>query len=223
MAQCAGHRQRVKDKYRLAGLEGWHDYEILELLLFYAIPRKDTKPAAKRLIERFGSFSSVLDATPQELRTVKGISEHTALFIKIVKDAAKSYAKGRMDGKDIVQSPEAAVAYLKAALKGAPDEEFHALFLNAGNRVLSTEVIQTGTVTRSAVFPRKIVERALHHRATGIIIAHNHPGGVLRPSEDDKRATAAIANALSTVEVSLLDHIIITSAGYFSWKEHHLL
>jgi DNA repair protein RadC len=217
------HRRRLKEKYQAAGIAGWQDYEILEFALTYAIARKDTKPSAKELAGRFKNLAGVLDADIADLLTIKGIGLHSALFLKLLKDIARRYARKEIVQKDLISSPEAAVRYLDVALKGAADEEFHALFLNAANRLIAAECLQKGTVSRSAVFPREIAERALSHKAVGVIIAHNHPGGTTKPSDDDLRATQAIRKALDAIEVGLLDHLIISGEGHFSWKEQGLL
>lgn len=222
-APHGGHRKRIKEKYSRSGIGGWLDYEVVELLLSYAIPRKDTKPAAKELLAKFGSIAGILDARPEELRSVKGISHHTALLLRLVKDTAKLYIENDVAEKELISSPGAVVNYLKALIKGCPDEEFHALFLNTANRLIAAEKVHSGTVNKSAVFPRKIAELALRHRASGVIVAHNHPAGTLKPSGDDMAATAAVSAALNAIDVMLLDHIIIGGNGHFSWKEHALL
>jgi DNA repair protein RadC len=215
-----GHRKRIKTKYKSNGIKGWLDYEILEFALSYAISRKDTKPIAKELLFKFKTINSVLDADRKELQKVYGISEHTALFLNFLKDIAVIYLEKGLYKKDLLSSPDVVYDYLKASLKGAVDEEFKVMFLNSKNRLLGIESIQKGTVNKSIVYPRKIVERALHNHATGVIIAHNHPGESLKPSEDDYNVTKAIRDALKTVDIILLDHIIIGGNGYFSFKEN---
>lgn len=215
-----GHRKRIKAKYKAAGLNGWLDYEVLEFALSYAIPRKDTKPIAKELLSKFKSINGVLDADRKDLENIEGVSEHTALFLSFLKDMAIRYAEKGLYNKDLVSSPDVVYDYLKASLKGALDEEFKAMFLNSRNCLLAVETIQTGTVNKSVIYPRKIVERALYNHATGVIIAHNHPGGSISPSEDDYRVTKAIKDALKTVDVVLLDHILIGGNSYFSFKEN---
>lgn len=219
----AGHRDRLKRKFRASGLSGWLDHEVLEFALSYAIPRKDTKPLAKELLNRFKTFGGALDASVEELEAVPGISEHTALCIKLFKDVSGRYLNGTLKEKDLLSSPYAAVGFLRAVLQGARDEKFMALFLDARNALIASEELQTGTVSRAAVYPRTVVERALHHHAVGVIIAHNHPAGSLEPSDDDRETTAAVQKALDTVEVTLLDHLLIGGNGYFSWKENALL
>ena len=218
-----GHRKRLKEKYSAAGISGWQDYEVLEFALAYAIPRRDTKVTAKELIARFGSLSGVLDADVKELASVKGVALHSALFIKLLKDVSGCYQRGVIAARNAITSPVNAAEYFKTLIKGSKDEEFVALFLNSGNGLIASENLQKGTVNRSSVYPRKIAERALYHKAVGVIISHNHPGGTLKPSEDDKRSTAAVKQALSAIEAELLDHIIICGAQYFSFKENNLI
>lgn len=218
-----GHRQRIKDKYKKSGIDGWLDYEILELVLSYSIARKDTKPIAKELMSRFKTINGVLNADSKELESVSGISEHTTLFLKLLKDIAVLYLEDDLHNKDLLSSSEAVFNYLKASLKGCTDEEFRSLFLNSRNQLIAGEMLQTGTVNRSVVYPRKIVERALHQHAVGVIVAHNHPAGTLTPSAEDITVTKAIKEALNTVDIKLLDHIIIGGSGYFSFNEKELL
>ena len=218
-----GHRQRIKDKYKKSGIGGWLDYEVLELVLSYAIARKDTKPIAKELMTRFKTINGVLDADSKELKSISGILEHTTLFLKLLKDIAVLYLENSLHSKDLLSSSELVFDYLKASLKGCVDEEFKVLFLDGRNQLIAVEAFQTGTVNRSAVYPRKIVERALHHHAVGIIIAHNHPAGTLIPSKEDCTVTKAIKDALKTVEISLLDHIIIGGNDYFSFNSKGLI
>lgn len=218
-AHYLGHRKRIKEKYKTAGLNGWLDYEILEFALIFAIPRKDTKPIAKELISKFKTINGVLDADRKELERIHGVSGHTALFLGFLKDIAILYLEKGLYKKDLLSSSDVVYDYLRASLKGTADEEFKAMFLDSRNHLLSVETIQTGTVNKSVVYPRKIVERALYNHATGVIITHNHPGESLNPSEDDCRITKAVKAALKTVDIVLLDHIIIGGNGYFSFKE----
>ena len=215
-----GHRKRIKAKYKSGGIRGWLDYEVLEFALSFAILRKDTKPIAKKLLSRFKTINGVLDAERKELEKVCGISEHTALFLNFLKDIAVIYLEKGLYKKDLLSSPDIVYDYLRASLKGSADEEFKAMFLNSRNCLLEIETIQKGTVNKSVVYPRKIVERALQNHATGVIIAHNHPGESLKPSEDDYNVTRTIKEALKTVDIVLLDHIIIGGNGYFSFKEN---
>lgn len=215
-----GHRQRIKEKYEKSGIAGWLDYEVIELALSYAIPRKDTKPVAKDLLARFKSLNAVLDADIKELENIKGISKHSALFLRFLKDISVLYMEKGIHGRDLLSSPQIVFDYLKVAIKGLADEEFRMLFLDSCNQLIAMEALKAGTVNRSVVFPRKVVERALYHHAVGVIIAHNHPAGTLEPSVEDQEATRVIGKALKTVDIKLLDHIIIGGNAYFSFKEN---
>lgn len=217
-----GHRQRIKEKYEKSGLEGCLDYEVLELVLSYAIPRKDTKPIAKELLARFKSLNAVLDADAKDLETIKGISRHSALFLRLLKDISVLYLEQGIHSRDLLSSPEVVCDYLKVALKGLANEEFKMLFLDNRNQLLAMETLKAGTVNRSVVFPRKVIERALYHHAVGIIIAHNHPAGTLEPSVEDQEVTRMISNALKIVDIKLLDHIIIGGNEYYSFKENRI-
>lgn len=218
-----GHRQRTKNKYIKSGINGWLDYEVLELALSYAIARKDTKQVAKELIERFKTISGVLDADSTELKSIAGISDHTALFLKLLKDISILYLENGLHKKDLLSSSGLVFNYLKGSLKGCADEEVRSLFLNCRNQLIDSETLQIGTVNRSVIYPRKIVERALYHHAVGVIIAHNHPAGTLEPSKEDCVVTKAIKDALKTVDIKLLDHIIIGGNDYFSFNKKGLL
>ena len=217
-----GHRQRIKTKYGKSGLNGWLDYEVLELVLSYAIPRKDTKSIARELLLRFKSINGVLDADNRDLQSINGISKHTALFLNLLKDVSVLYMEERMFGRDLLSSPQVVYDYLKVSLKGLMDEGFKMLFLDNRNQLIAMETLKNGTVNQAIVFPRKIVERALYHNAVGVLVAHNHPSGSLEPSQEDQEVTKDIREALKTVDIALLDHIIIGGNEFFSFKENQI-
>ena len=217
-----GHRKRIKEKYEKSGIEGWLDYEVLELALSYAIPRKDTKPIAKDLLARFKTLNGVLDADIRDLESIKGISEHSALFLRFLKDVSILYMEKGIHRRDLLSSSKAVCDYLKVSLKGLADEEFKMLFLDNRNQLITMETLKTGTVNRLVVFPRNVVERALYHHAVGVIIAHNHPAGSLEPSVEDQDLTRAIQEALKTVDIKLLDHVIVAGSEFFSFKENQI-
>ena len=221
--QYLGHRKRLKTKYLENSINGWLGHEILEFALFYAVPRKDTKPLAKQLLSKYSNISGVLEADLKELSQMPGMTENSAIFLKFLKDISVLYHKEGVKHSDLINSPESLVNYLKARLKGQFQEEFLAVFLNKGNHLIAVETMQTGTVDSSVVYPRKIAERALYHKAVNVIVAHNHPGLSLEPSKDDILTTKSIASALETLGVRLLDHIIISKEGHFSFKERCLL
>lgn len=216
-----GHRQRIKEKYEKSVIDGWLDYEVLELALSYAIPRKDTKPIAKELLSRFKTINGVLNADQKDLTAISGISTHTAVFLSFLKDVAVLYAKNGLHNRDLLASPQVVYDYLKVSLKGAVDEEFKILFLDNRNQLITVETFKTGTVNRSVVYPRKVVERALYNHAIGVIVAHNHPSGTLQPSQDDLEITKVIKEALKTVDITLLDHIIIGNNDYYSFRNNN--
>ena len=215
-----GHRQRIKKKYEKSGMEGWLDYEVLELALSYAISRRDTKPIAKDLLARFKTLNGALDADRKDLQSIKGISEHSALFLRFLKEISILYMEKGIHNRDLLSSPRVVYDYLKVSLKGLADEEFKMLFLDSRNQLIAVETFKTGTVNRSVVYPRKVVERALYNHAAGVIIAHNHPAGSLEPSQEDQDITRAIKEALKTVDITLLDHIIIGSNDYCSFRDN---
>ncbi len=214
-----GHRDRLKERFKKTGFSGWADYEVLELLLFYSRQRGDTKKIAKDLLNKFGTFQGVLNAPPARLGEIPGVKEHTALLLNIAKEVACRYAAQPLKEKDLLSSPRAVVEYLRAYFKVSPDEEVRALFLNGANKLIEIETLQHGTVDRAAVYPRQMVERALHHKAARVIVSHNHPAGTLDPSTDDTLVTQLLKKALQTVEIELVDHIIIAGDGYYSFKE----
>lgn len=217
-----GHRQRIKTKYEKSGLNGWLDYEVLELVLSYAIPQKDTKSIARELLSRFKSINGILDADNRDLQSINGISKHTALFLNLLKDISVLYMEKRMFEKDLLSSPQIVYDYLKVSLKGLIDEGFKMLFLDNRNQLIAMETLKNGTVNQTIVFPRKIVERALYHHAVGVLIAHNHPSGSLEPSQEDQEVTKDIREALKTVDITLLDHIIIGGNEFFSFRENQI-
>jgi len=213
-----GHRERLRERFRRAGAAGLHDYELLELLLTYVIPRKDVKPLAKKLIKRFGSLSGVLDAAQQELES-EGLSSTTATLIRLVKELGGSYLAERMKHKDLLSSPQAVMDFARLRLAGLPHEALMVIYLNAKNEVIDYETLHEGTVDRVIIYPRRVIEAALAHHAAGLILVHNHPSGYPEPSEDDKRLTQAIVEAVRTVDIQVIDHIIVGRDGYYSFRE----
>lgn len=219
----AGHRSRLRERFLKAGGGGLQDYEELELLLSSAIPRIDVKPLAKELLGRFGGLAQVFDAESSELEAVPGMGPAAAALILLVKELFVACSEARMRGRDLVSSPGAAVEFARAKLAGLPREQFLVIFLNAKNEIIAHEVIQKGTVDRAAVYPRLIVEAALQRHAVGVILVHNHPSGHPEPSAEDRAITRAIAEACRTVDVRVLDHVVVGRAGHFSFAEESLL
>jgi DNA repair protein RadC len=218
-----GHRQRLRERFRKGGVEGFHDYELLELLLTYAIPRIDVKPIAKRLIERFGSLSGVLDATPREIEAAAGLSPTSSTLICLVKETCGAYLAEKMKGREVLSSPQAVLDFCRLTLTGRPRESFMVIFLDAKNQVLHHQIMQEGTVDRAVIYPRRIIEEALAHHASGLILVHNHPSGRSGPSAEDRQLTRALVEATRTLDIRVLDHIIVGKDGHFSFAEAQLL
>ncbi|MBI2877384.1 MAG: DNA repair protein RadC [Candidatus Tectomicrobia bacterium] len=217
------HRRRLRERFQKASADGLHDYELLELLLTYAIPRKDIKPIAKDLLKRFGGLSGVLDASQKELEAVPGLGSISATLIRLVKELCGAYLAERMKQRDVLSSPQAVADFARLKLAGLPHEAFMVIHLNAKNEVIEHEIIHEGTIGRALIYPRRVIEAALAHHAAGLILVHNHPSGHPEPSEEDQRLTRTIAEATRTVDVRVVDHIIIGKDGYFSFEEEHLL
>lgn len=218
-----GHRSRIRDRFLKHGLEPFHDYEALELLLIYAISRKDVKPIAKCLIERFGSFREVMDASIEELQGVKGVGLNSAILLKLIKGCADRYLREKVLLKPVISSPSALLDYCRHCMGGLKEEQFRVIFLNAKNEVLTDEIIQQGTIDQAAVYPRKIIERTLSHKAKALIFVHNHPSGDPSPSQQDKELTQGLIRMAKDLGIRVHDHLIIGRKGHFSFKEGDLL
>lgn len=219
-----GHRDRLRKKYLQGGYLAFHEYEILELLLTYVIPRRDTKPIAKELIEKFGNLDGVVSASLEDLTEVSGIKENSGVFLKLLGDLAKNLYKGEMKREGIqLKDKSSLLRYLRSDIGFSSREEFKVIFLNNYNMLVGSETLFVGTIDKSAVYPREIVEKVLQYKAKGIIFAHNHPSGNLRPSKQDIQITEHMQEALDLIDVKVLEHIIITKDGYFSFLEEGLI
>ena len=218
-----GHRERLRERFLRTGAKGLQDYELLELLLSYAIPRKDVKPQAKELLRRFGSLAGVLDAPLEEVQEVKGIGPRAAALLRLAKEMGEVYLGERMRGVDVLSSPSRVVDFCLFRLKGEGEEKFMVIYLNVKNEVMDYEVVQEGTVDRSVVYPRRVAEKALRRRAASVIVVHNHPSGHPDPSPEDRGITRELVEALRPLEIRLLDHIIVGKRGYFSFRERGIL
>lgn len=218
-----GHRERLRARYRLSGEAALQDYELLELLLTYAIPRRDTKLLAKRLLERFGTLARVFEADPAILEETDGVGPQAATLISLIRPLATRFLMEAPTPKILLRSTGDAAAYFQAKLKGLPEEEVHVAFVNSKNAVTATECLQRGTVDQSVVYVRKVIERALAHKASGFIVVHNHPSGDPAPSPQDREITQALKTAAATVGVRFLDHLVIGETDPFSFKTNGLL
>jgi DNA repair protein RadC len=213
-----GHRERLKARFRETGSDTMADYELLELVLYGAHPRIDTKPIAKALLARFGSFSEVLGAPVAQLTEVAGVGEGVALHLKIVKAAAQRFARDGVRAKPLLDSGRAVVDYCTAAMAYEAIEQFRVLFLNKKNQLIADEVQQTGTVDHTPVYPREIVKRALELSATALILVHNHPSGDPTPSGADIQMTKQIVEVAKPLGIVVHDHLIVGKAGHASFR-----
>ncbi|STO31095.1 DNA repair protein RadC [Fusobacterium necrogenes] len=219
-----GHRERIRQKYLKGGLSGFLEYEVLELLLTYAIPVRDTKPLAKELIGKFGNLDGVVMANLEELMNVTGIKQNTAIFLKLLGDISKHLYKGDMKREGVqLKDKESLLKYLRSDIGFSSREEFKVIFLNNYNILLGSETLFVGTIDKSAVYPREILEKVIQYKAKGVIFAHNHPSGNLRPSKQDIQLTEHMQEVLDMVDVKLLEHIIITKDGHFSFLQEGLI
>lgn len=218
-----GHRERLADRFNETGGEALPDYELLELLLFQALPRRDTKPIAKRLLARFGSFSAVLAAPEARLCEIDGIGERTARFLKLIQAAAGRYARDAVVDRPLLTSYQAVVDYVRAAMAFEAREQFRVLFLDKKNGLIADEVQQTGTVDHTPVYPREVVKRALELSATAIILAHNHPSGDPEPSRADIEMTARVVEIAKPLGIAVHDHLIVGSRGHISFRARGLI
>jgi DNA repair protein RadC len=219
----AGHRERLRARFLKGGAEAMPDYELLELTLFAAVPRRDTKPLAKALLLRFGSFAEVIAAPPARLKEVKGVGDTVVHHLKIVEAAAHRLAKTRVINRPVLSSWTALLDYCTAAMARVPHEEFRVLFLDRKNVLIADEVQAKGTVDHTPVYPREIIKRALELSASAIILVHNHPSGDPAPSKADIAMTREVANAAKTMGIAVHDHLVIGRAGHASFKSLGLL
>ena len=218
-----GHKKRLREKFINNDFSSLNDYEALELILGMAIVRKDVKPLAKNLIKKFGSFAAALDADPAELKCFEGLGEIAALSLKIVKEASVKYLQEKSRVKPVISSPEALIDYCKAAMGGLKEEEFRVVFLNSRNEIIDDEVLCKGTVDQAAVYPRKIMERALNRKASSLIFVHNHPSGHPNPSRADIELTKTLQNAAAALQIRVHDHLIVGKQGQYSFAKEGIL
>jgi DNA repair protein RadC len=218
-----GHRERLRARFLKGGADAMPDYELLELTLFAALPRRDTKPLAKALLARFGSFAEVIAAPRARLMEVKGVGEGVANHLKIVEAAAHRLARTSVIGRPALSSWSALLDYCTAAMARSANEEFRVLFLDRKNVLITDEVQNRGTVDHTPVYPREIVKRALELSASAIILVHNHPSGDPTPSKADILMTREIVGAAKALGLAVHDHLVIGRSGHASFKSLGLL
>ena len=218
-----GHRERLRERFMRAGVEGVQDYELMELVLFRAIPRRDVKPIAKALIARFGGFAEAIAAPVERLVETPGVSENVAREFKIVHAAALKLAQARILKRPVISSWGDLLAYCRAAMADNQTEMFRILFLDKKNILIADEVQQRGTIDHTPVYPREVVKRALELGASAIILVHNHPSGDPTPSRADIEMTKEVSRAASALNIRVHDHLVIGKEREASFKSLGLL
>ena len=214
-----GHRQRMKDRFLQEGLDHFSDIQVLELLLYYCIPRQDTNPIAHNLLDHFGSLSQVLEASVEELTKVPGIGDNTATFLHLITDVGRYYQINRSTRVTILPTLDQCARYLQPFFFGRRVETVFLLCLDAKCKVLCCKEVGEGSVNSAGISTRKIVETALGVNATTVVLAHNHPSGVAIPSGEDLQTTQRIAAALQCVDIQLADHIVVADDDYISMAQ----
>ncbi len=223
MIEREGHRRRLREKFIRSGLKGFHNYEIVELLLTLGTPRKDCKQQAKEAMKRFKSLRGVLAATPKELQTIKGIGPKNAFGIRLVQEVAREFLKERILDRPICNSSKEMFDYLYHSMRDLEKEVFKVVFLDKQNKVIEVEDLFEGTLTTSSVYPREIMKSAIKHNAASLIFVHNHPSGDPEPSQSDGEITEDLVFAGGLMDIRVLDHIMIGDNSYFSFSDQGLI
>ena len=218
-----GHRDRLRTRFLNGGADALADYELLELLLFLAIPRRDVKPLAKSLIKAFGSYAEVLSAEPNRLMDIDGIGESVVAALKIARESALRLSKEQVMNKPVLSSWTALLDYCRASMAYNKTEQFRILFLDKKNTLIGDEIQQTGTIDHTPVYPREVIKRALELGATALILVHNHPSGDTNPSKQDIQMTEEIVETGKKLGIIVHDHIVIGKRGHSSFKSMALL
>lgn len=218
-----GHRRRLREKFLKSGLAGFHDYEIVELLLTLGSPRRDCKPQAKEAIRRFKTLRGVLAAPLEELQQIKGIGAHSAFGIKLMQEVAREFLKEGILSKPFYKSSQEIFDYLYHAMRDLKKEAFKVIYLNSQNQIIEAVDLAEGTVNGSAVPPREVMEGAIKHNAVSLILVHNHPSGNPEPSANDRELTRELVYAGKIMQIKVLDHIIIGDNRYFSFAGDGLI
>ena len=216
MSTHDGHRQRLKDRFLREGLDNFDDLYVLELLLYYAIPQKDTNPIAHALLSYFGSLTAVFEATPEELQKVPGIGKNAATFLSLIPQVGRYYQIKRSEPGDILRTISQCGNYLVPYFYGRENETVFLLCLDAKCKVLGCKLVGEGSVNSANIPIRRVVEIALNTNATSVVLAHNHPSGLALPSHDDIETTLRVAKAMDAVEITLADHIVVADEDFVS-------
>ncbi len=211
-----GHRQRLKDRFLQEGLDSFTEVQALELLLFHCVPRQDTNPLAHRLIEHFGSFARVMEATPEQLKKVQGVGDSIATFIPLLHASERYYENSKKQNMRFANSIDECAEYIKDRMRNRRNEMVYLLCLDAKRKILACKEVGEGSVNSAAVPIRRIVEMALDANATSVVLAHNHPSGFAVPSNEDRFTTHRLAIALRSVDIELVDHLVFADGDHVS-------
>ncbi len=214
-----GHRERLREKFLTSGLDGFHDYEVIELLLTLATPRKDCKDQAKAALKRFKTLQAVIEAPPEQLQEIKGIGPKNIFGIKLVQAVAERYLQKKLIKKDPIRSSKELFEYLYHSLRDKKREIFKVVFLDAQNKIIAIEDLFEGTLTASSVYTREVLQTALRHHAAGLFLVHNHPSGEPRPSSEDRLITGELIHACRVMGITVHEHLIIGDNTYFSFAD----
>ena len=220
---AAGHRKRLREKFIKGGLAGFHDYEIIELLLTLGSPRKDCKQQAKEAVKRFKTLRGVLEAPTEELQGIDGIGSHSAFGIKLVQEVAREFLKQKIIDKPIYKSAQEIFDYLYHSMRDLTKEVFKVVYLNSQNQIIDTTDLFEGTISSGSISPREVIENAIKCHAVSLIFVHNHPSGNPQPSPGDKEVTRDLVYAGNIMRIKVLDHIIIGNNRYFSFAGEGLI
>ena len=220
---CTSHRARMRAKFFSAGLDGFLDYEIVELLISLGMPRRDCRTIARRALKKFRSLAGVLEAGPDELQRVEGLGPRNIIGLKLIQEVSRRYLREKMMDKPFCESSREVFEYLYHCLRDKKREQFKVIFLDAKNRIIEEKTIFEGTVDSSAVYPREIVKDALDYAASSMIFVHNHPSGDPTPSSNDMEITKDLVFAARVIQIKVLDHIIIGNNRYFSFADRGLI
>jgi DNA repair protein RadC len=218
-----GHRKRLREKFLASGLGGFHDYEIVELLLSLGTPRRDCKTPAKEAIKRFGTLRGVLEAPIEELEKIDGIGPHNAFGIKLVQEVAREFLRAKIIDKPFYSSSREIFDYLYHAMRGLKKEVFKVVYLTGQNQIIEAEDLSEGTISSSAVAPREVIEGAIKYNAAALVFVHNHPSGNPQPSTSDMSLTRELVYAGKVMQIKVLDHIIIGENRYYSFAGEGLI
>ncbi|MCP4118170.1 MAG: DNA repair protein RadC [Desulfobacteraceae bacterium] len=218
-----GHRKRLRQRFQEGGLGGFHDYEVIELLLTLYTPRQDCKDRAKALLKRFKTLQGVFEASVEELTRVEGVGPTNVLGIRLIKEASDRYLEKRIQAKSVLKNSGDLRSYLDHVIGHRHREVFVCIFLDAKNRVLASEILFQGSLTSSAVYPREVIAKALDHRAAALIFAHNHPSGDTLPSGEDIAITKRLFFALAHVGITVHEHVITGSESFYSFADKGII